>query len=159
MADGILLAAAMLIVLPLGVLTFAVLESGAPLGMRSGARSRYAVSLVMVIAAAWAFVTGSWPLTALLRLLLARRHFLAIWFRRQLGNRWSALFIAISNMAIFALPLYLAFQQADLVGRIWIVVLSVTGLVLAYGVAVFLLRTLAGEYDQTPAKTDIRPSR
>jgi hypothetical protein len=159
LADLVLLAATMLIVIPLSVLTFVVLESDSPFGLGFRSRSRYAISVGMFVAAVWAVIAGIWPIAILLLPLLARRHFLGIWFRRRLGHRWSAVFIATLNMAIFALPLYLFFTQADLVGRFWIVALSLAGLLLGYGVAVFLLRSLAGEYDQTPAKTDVRPSR
>jgi hypothetical protein len=76
-----------------------------------------------------------------------------------MGHRWSAVHYAALSVGLMALPLYVEFQVADLTGRVATVILTALGLLFAYGVAVFLLRSLAGEYDRSPAKTDIRPPK
>ncbi|HEV2250495.1 MAG TPA: hypothetical protein VGT60_08315 [Candidatus Limnocylindria bacterium] len=158
-ADYVLLAANLLIVIPLSVVTLAVLDSSSPFGMKFGLRTRVIVSGVIAAAAIWTFVIDAWPATIFLLLWLARRHLLDLWFGRRLGYRWTAALYAGVTFGCFALPLFLESQRADLAGRIALIILAALGLLLAYGVAIFLLRSLGGEYDRTPATTDVRPPR
>lgn len=123
-------------------------------------RQRLLTSVLIVLVAVVALATGNWPVTLLLLVLLVRRHVIqTLWLRRLLGHRWSAALFTLLTLGFVGWPLYILFEGADASGRTWIVIATAAVIALTYGLMLFLLRSLAGEYDRSPAKTDIRPPK